>query len=82
MFPSSLAVILTGLLLGALALSVFVWAWRKGQFRDLDRQMASVLDERDLQAERPWESVAQRLERRRRHGEPLAPHPGEWGGAA
>lgn len=53
MFPSSLTVILTGLLLGAVALSVFVWGWWTGQFRNLDRQMASLLDERDLRVERP-----------------------------
>jgi cbb3-type cytochrome oxidase maturation protein len=81
MFPSSLTVILTGLLLGAVALSVFVWGWRTGQFRNLDRQMASLLDERDLRVERPWESLPQRAERRHHYGEPLDPEPGEWGGS-
>lgn len=81
MFPSSLAVVLTGLALGVLALGVFAWGWRRGQFSDLDEQSRVIFEQRDYQGERPWESPRQRAERRREHGAPVAPDPGEWGGA-
>jgi hypothetical protein len=35
MFPSSLAIALTGLALGLLALGAFAWGWRQGQFSHL-----------------------------------------------
>ncbi|HEY9448474.1 MAG TPA: cbb3-type cytochrome oxidase assembly protein [Gemmatimonadaceae bacterium] len=79
MLPSSFAVILAGLATVALALGAFVWAWRRGQFTELDAQAHVILDERDLRLERPWESAAQRLERATQHGELLSPTPGEWG---
>jgi cbb3-type cytochrome oxidase maturation protein len=81
MIPSSVAVIITLLVLGASALAVFAWAWRAGQFEHLDAQARAVLDPRDLRIERPWETPEQRSERRR-HGTPESPAPGEWGGAA
>jgi len=82
MLPSSLAVILTGLILGLAALAVFFWALRRGHFDDLDQQSRVILDARDLRLERPWETAAQREERRRLYGEPEKPDAGEWGGAA
>lgn len=81
MFPSSLAVIAAGLVLGLVALTVFAWAWRTGGFRHLDRQARVILDERDLRLERPWESPGQQAERVTAYGEPLPPRPSEWGDA-
>ncbi len=81
MFPSSLAVVLTGFALGMGALGAFVWAWRRGLFADLDRQARVLFDERDLRLERPWETARQRSARRAAAGELLAPSHGEWGGA-
>ena len=80
MFPSSLAVIGAGLVIGVLALAAFAWAWRSGAFRHLDRQAAVILDDRDLRLERPWESPRQRDERIAAFGEPLPPGTSEWGG--
>ena len=71
-----------GLLLGLIALGAFVWAWRRGQFRELDRQAHVIFDERDLRLERPWETADQRAEREARYGPLVEPSPGEWGGAA
>ena len=82
MFPASLAVIVTGLVLGMIALCAFAWAWWRGQFDDLDAQSRVIFDERDYRLERPWETAAQREERERLYGEPVPPRPGEWGGAA
>lgn len=82
MIPSSVAVVAMVLLLGASALALFVWAWRRGQFDHLDEQSRAVFDARDPRIERPWESEAQRRERERAHGPPLPAQPGEWGGAA
>ncbi|HEX7117929.1 MAG TPA: cbb3-type cytochrome oxidase assembly protein [Longimicrobiales bacterium] len=82
MFPSSLTVILTGLFLGSVALAVFAWAWRRGQFDALDETARVMFEPRDWRIERPWESPAQRAARRERHGPALEPRPGEWGGAA
>jgi len=81
MLPSSLAVLVTGAILGGLALGAFAWAWRRGHFDDIERQAHALFDERDYRLERPWESPAEQEERRRLYGEPLAPEPGEWGGA-
>lgn len=81
MIPASLAVILAGLVMGFVALVAFVWAWRKGHFDHLDAQARVIFDARDYRLERPWESAAQREERRRMYGEPIVPEPGEWGGA-
>jgi cbb3-type cytochrome oxidase maturation protein len=80
-FPSSLAVIAAGLILGLVALAAFAWAWRTGAFRQLDRQAHVILDERDLRLERPWESPRQQAERVAACGELLPPRPSEWGGA-
>ncbi len=80
MIPASLAVLLTGVLFGVLALVCFAWAWRRGHFDDMDAQAHLVFDSRDLRLERPWETDEER-EARRLHGAPLAPEPGEWGGA-
>jgi len=82
MFPSSLAVVLTGLLLGGVALAAFFWAWRRGFFRDLEAQSRVILDDRDYRLVRPWETPQQRAERELRHGAAEPPAPGEWGGAA
>lgn len=81
MFPSSLAVILTGLLLCGVALALFVWCWRRGQFTDLSAQSRVIFTPDDLQTERPWESERQRAERRLLHGALRPSRPGQWGGA-
>lgn len=81
MFPSSLAVILTGLAVALIALGGFVWGWRAGAFRHLDAQSRIILDERDLRLARPWESSAQSAARQATHGPPIEPMPGEWGDA-
>jgi nitrogen fixation-related uncharacterized protein len=81
MFPSSLSVILAGLLIGASALAAFAWAWRHGQLDVADAQAAVILDPRDLRLERPWETPLQRAERERRHGPPAAAVPSDWGAA-
>jgi len=82
MFPSSLAVVLTGLLMGGVALAAFYWAWRRGCFRDLEAQSRIILDDRDYRLHRPWESPEQRLDRELHYGTLEPPGPGEWGGAA
>ena len=81
MLPSSLAVIVAGLVLGMLALVAFAWAWRRGQFARLDAQALVIFDQRDLRLERPWERPDQRAERRELYGPPLPPAKGEWGSA-
>jgi nitrogen fixation-related uncharacterized protein len=81
MFPSSLAVVLTGLALGVLALAVFVWGWRRGHFSNLDAQARVPLDPHDYRCVRAWETPRQRAEREREYGAPVEPAPGEWGGA-
>jgi cbb3-type cytochrome oxidase maturation protein len=80
-FPSSLAVIAAGLVLGLVALAAFAWAWRTGAFRQLDRQARIILDDQDLRLQRPWESPHQQAERVALYGEPLPPRPSEWGDA-
>lgn len=81
MFPSSLAVIAAGLVLGVIALAAFGWAWRVGAFRHLDRQAQVILDDRDVRLERPWETPDQRTARVTAYGAPLQPRPSEWGAA-
>ena len=81
MFPSSLAVIAAGLVLGALALAAFAWAWRADAFRHLDRQAQVILDDRDVRLERPWETPDQQAARVAAYGAPLRPRPSEWGAA-
>lgn len=80
MFPSSLAVVGVGVLLGIIALGAFAWAWRRGHFDRLDRQAHIIFDERDMRLERPWESERQRARREARYGPLIEPSPGEWGG--
>lgn len=82
MFPSSLVVIVTGLFLGALAISVFAWAWRRGHFDQLHAQAHVIFDERDYRLERPWESAEELETREDEHGVLIEPEPGEWGGAS
>ncbi len=81
MFPSSLVVVVAGLLLVAIALGAYVWAWRRGQFSSLDAQSRVILDERDVRLSRPWETPDQRADRVAAFGRPVAPTPSEWGGA-
>lgn len=81
MFPSSLAVILAGLLTVVIALTAFAWAWRRGQFGDTAAQRLVIFDGRDLRVERPWENGRARAERASRHGRLVPARPGEWGEA-
>ncbi len=81
MFPSSLVVVIAGLLLVAIALGAYVWAWRRGQFSALDEQARVILDDRDVRLARPWETVEQRTDRVASFGRPVPPTPSEWGGA-
>lgn len=79
MFPSSLAVILGGLLTVAIALGAFAWGWWRGQFTDAEAQRLVIFDARDLRVERPWETPGEHAERAAHHGPLTAPHRGEWG---
>lgn len=81
MISLSLAVLLAGCALGAVAIGAFAWAWRAGHFEGLEAQSRVIFEPRDERLERPWESEAQRAERVRRFGRLEAPRPGEWGGA-
>ncbi len=81
MFPSSLAVIAGGLLMGGLALAAFVWAFRRGQFDELDARASAILDDRDLRTTRPWETPVQTAVRSADHGPLLEASAGQWGGA-
>ncbi len=60
MIPSSLTVILATLALGVAALAVFIVAWWRGHFRDIDAQARVIFDSRDLRFVRPWETSARR----------------------
>ena len=80
MIPTSLAVLVMVLPLGALAFGAFVWAWRRGAFHDLDKQARVIFEPRDLRLERPWESAAQRAQRIEAFGPPETAERGEWGG--
>ena len=82
MIPSSLVVILATFAIGALALTAFVWAWRRRMFHDLDAQSRVIFEPDDLRLARRWETPAQRIEREITYGAPLPPRRGEWGGAA
>lgn len=80
MVPYSITVALTGLLLGIVAVSGFVWAWRRGFFDDMPGQAHAPLEPRDYRLIRPWETPEEQEERRRQYGELLEPEPWEWGG--
>lgn len=82
MIPASLPVIVATAALTLLAAAVLAWAWRRGFFDDLAGQSQVILEPRDFQLERPWETPVQRLERETTYGEPVTPTPGEWGGTA
>jgi nitrogen fixation-related uncharacterized protein len=82
MIPSSLPVIVATAALTLLAVAALAWAWRRGFFDDLAAQSRAIFEPRDFRLERPWETPVQRLERETTHGAPVAPAPGEWGGAA
>ncbi len=81
MIPTSLAVVLMVLGIGAAGLGAFLWAWRRGHFRHMDEQSRALFEPRDLLLERPWETGAQREERSRSYGALERSDPGEWGGA-
>lgn len=81
MFPATLILLIAALSFGALALGAFIWAARHGHFHDIERQARLPLEERDLRLAHPWETPEQAEARREAWGEPLAPEPGEWGGA-
>ncbi|HEX7049046.1 MAG TPA: cbb3-type cytochrome oxidase assembly protein [Longimicrobiales bacterium] len=81
MLPSSLTVLVTGLVLGCVALAAFAWAWRAGHLDDFDAQARVIFEPRDWRLERPWEGPAERAEREARYGPLIPPEPGEWGGA-
>ncbi len=81
MLPSSLIVLLATLFLLVVGLAAFAWAWRRGQFDELEQQSRVIFSDRDYRLERPWESERQRTERRARHGRLEPPAPGEWGDA-
>jgi cbb3-type cytochrome oxidase maturation protein len=82
MLPSSAAVSLSITILGLLSLAAFVWAWRSGQFDDIERQGMIPLDDGDLATFRPWETPSQRAHRVEEFGPPRPAAPGAWGGTA
>jgi cbb3-type cytochrome oxidase maturation protein len=81
MLSLSLTVILVVLVLVGLGLGIFFWAWRNGQFHNLDQQARVIFEERDYRLLRPWESSDQRAEREAQYGQLIDPGHGEWGGA-
>ena len=81
MVPSSLAVIVVGLLLGGIALAAVAWVWRRGQFDALDQQRRVRFEARDSGLDRPGETPCQVAERAAQHGPLIPARPGEWGGA-
>jgi nitrogen fixation-related uncharacterized protein len=81
MLPSSIIIIAATALLTAGAALLLFWAWSRGYFRDFDAQSRVIFDARDYRVARPWESDTDRAERRHRHGPPVEPRAGEWGGA-
>jgi len=80
--PSSLPVIILTAVFSLLPALILFWAYRRGYFRDLDAQSRIILEERDMQLERPWESSVDRLTREVSHGPLVEPERGEWGGAS
>ncbi len=81
LLPTSLAVLFATVSMTLVPALVLVWGWRRGFFDDLEGQSRVIFDERDWRLARAWESDAVRLDRALAHGTPLAPTPGEWGGA-
>ena len=81
MLPTSLAVALATVAMTLVPALVLFWGWRRGFFRDLDAQSRVIFEPRDWRVERPWEAPADRLTREVAYGPPVAPRPGEWGGA-
>ena len=80
--PSSLPVIILTAVFSLLPALILFWAYRRGYFRDLDAQSRIILEPRDMQLERPWESPVERLTREVAHGPLVEPERGEWGGAS
>jgi len=56
MIPASFAILVAGVAIGVLALLAFMWAWRRGEFDDIDAQSRVIFDARDYRLERPWET--------------------------
>lgn len=81
MFYASLTVILLVLGLGLLGFALLAWAFKAGQFDEMDAQAMLPFDNADLRYERPWENPAQRAERAAAYGELIPPKKGEWGEA-
>ncbi len=80
MLPSSLTVTLSIAVLGLLSAGAFFWAWRTGQFDDIERQGMIPLDDDDMNVLRPWETAAQRTAREARYGPSRPADPSAWGG--
>ena len=72
MLSPSLALVLLVVGTGLVAVAVLVYAFLRGWIDEdaIDQQKISIFDPEDLQAERPWETPAQRAERVRRYGRP------------
>lgn len=82
MLPSSLPIILATVALTAGAAIMLAVVWKLGFLREWDAQARSIFDERDFRLAREWEGPVDALERELQYGPPVAPRPGEWGGAA
>lgn len=80
MFAASLHLLLLVGIAGLASVAAFAWAFARGQLDDLDAQARSVLDDRDLRLDRPWESAADRAARERAHGPLVGGTPRDWGG--
>ena len=63
-----MVVVLATFAIGVLALTAFVWAWRRGLFHDLVAQSRVIFQPEDLRLSRRWETPAQRLERESGYG--------------
>jgi hypothetical protein len=74
MLSPSLALVLLVVGTGLVAVAVLVYAFLRGWIDEdaIERQRIAIFDAEDLQAERPWETPAQRAERVRLYGPPLA----------
>lgn len=79
MFVSTLVLGLLGLLMAGLAVGAFVWAARRGQFRDLERQALLPLDGAEVRLVRPWETAEEARLRWAGWGEELVGEGGEDG---